>query len=208
MPITSFLAGASGLIGSHLLPLLLSSGNPTVALVRRPLNQTDPSLEERPFDAPAFVDGANVFVTLGTTIKKAGSEAAFRKVDFDLPLALARESVKAGARQFLIVTSVDSDPKARNFYLRVKGELEQEIDALSFQSVHVFRPSFLVGDRAESRPGETIGVGFARALSPILLAGLRKYKPIRASIVAAAMARAAQEAKPGRHIYHYDDMVR
>ena len=208
MPTTSFLAGASGLIGSHLLPLLLAGGTHTVALVRRPLKQADPHLEQRPLDAPAFVDGASVFVTLGTTIKKAGSEEAFRKVDFDVSLALARESAKAGARQFLIVSSVGADPRSRNFYLRVKGEIEERINALPFESVHILRPSFLVGDRAEFRAGEKLGIAFARALSPILVAGLRKYKPIHAAIVAAAMARAAQEAKPGRHIYHYDDMVR
>ncbi len=204
MDSTAIVAGASGLVGSQPLPILCEQFEYVFALVRRPLGFTHARLEERGLADCGFAGADAVFVTLGTTIKKAGSQEAFRAVDFDLPLEMARAASAAGVRQFLLVTSVDSDSQSRNFYLRVKGELEREIHALPFAGVHVFRPRFLVGDRPESRLGERIGIGFAQVLSRVLAASLRKYRPISASKVAAA----AREAKPGRHLYHFDDMVR
>ena len=94
----------------------------------------------------------DIFCTLGTTIKKAGSEDAFRQVDYDYALQLARWGVRNGAKQFLLVSPVDAGPKSRNFYLRVKGELEAAVNGLPYNAVHVFRPSMLLGSRAGSRP--------------------------------------------------------
>jgi uncharacterized protein YbjT (DUF2867 family) len=149
-----------------------------------------------------------VFCALGTTIGKAGSQEAFRKVDFGYPKRLADLALQAGARQFLLVSSVGADPKSRNFYLRVKGELEEALNAMPFDAVHAFRPSFLIGDRAEKRAGETIAVPIARVLGSLLVGVLRKYRAISGDTVAAAMVGAARESRSGRWVYHYDEMRR
>src|SRR5437868_6466257 len=150
---------------------------------------------------------ADVFCALGTTIARAGSQHAFLKVDFDYPRIVAERSAAAGARQFILVSSVGADPKSGNFYLRVKAQVEKAVTAQPFESVHIFRPSFLTGKRTELRLKE-VAAGAGMRLGQFALAGkLRKYRPIAAETVAAAMVAAAREAKPGRHIYHYDDIV-
>src|SRR5262249_62336295 len=93
----------------------------------------------------------DVFCALGTTIRKAGSEAAFRKVDLEMPLRAAQEALKAGAEQFVVVSSVGADPNSKNFYLRTKGELEAELAKLPFGAIHILRPSLLIGRRQEFR---------------------------------------------------------
>jgi uncharacterized protein YbjT (DUF2867 family) len=156
------------MVGGHLLQLLLDDAEYTsvAALVRRPL-----SLESRPakltevvvdFDKPesyrahAAVD--DVFCCLGTTIKKAGSQEAFRKVDVDYPLAVARVALEAGARRYLIVTAVGADAKSSLFYNRCKGEVDDALSAMPFpRGVAIFHPSMLLGDRDESRPAERVG---------------------------------------------------
>jgi uncharacterized protein YbjT (DUF2867 family) len=105
----------------------------------------------------------------------------------------------------MLISSVGASARSKNFYLRVKGELEDAVRVLPLDGVHIFRPSFLMGDRAESRSGEKLGIATARALQFALLGPLRKYRPIRARVLARAMAHAAQTA--GSRIYHYDEMV-
>ncbi len=207
-------AGASGLVGSHLIRTLASL--PAVlqvfALVRRPLANAIPKVAplvidfERldEFDLPSV---SVVFCALGSTIRKAGSREAFRRIDYGHPMLLAERMAARGAEQFSLVSSVGAASGSPNFYLGVKAELEHDLSSLPFRSVHVFRPSFLTGERAESRPGERTGMAIATALQFLLVAGLRKYRPIRAETVARAMAAAAVAREPGRHVYHYDDMV-
>lgn len=204
----AFIAGASGLIGSECLKLLLERYNSVTALVRRPLNITHARLTERRMDFDKFAAielpaQSHVFCALGTTIKKAGSKKAFMKVDFEYPFALARRAAAAGDARYILVSSVDADAKARNFYLQTKGELEEAIRALSLQ-LHVMRPSFLMGDRTESRPGEKLGIATARAFRFALMGPLRKYRPIQAVTVARAMVAAAMSPGAGDHFYHYD----
>src|SRR5262249_30639752 len=143
----------------------------------------------------------------GTTIKRAGSQHAYLKVDFEYARKVAERSAAAGAKQFVLVSSVGADPRSGNFYLRVKAELEKAIGALPFESVHFFRPSFLIGQRAEIRLGESVGAAAARALQFALVGKLRKYRAMPAETLAGAMVAAAREGKPGRHIYHYDDIL-
>ncbi len=152
---------------------------------------------------PDFPQVDDVFCAVGTTIAKAGSKAAFRKVDHDYPLAIARQAASAGANQYLLVSSVGADKKSPNFYLHTKGELEDELGALPFRGLHVFHPSFLIGDRAEKRPGERAGIVVARVLKPFLLGSLRKYRAVPAEAVARAMVEAGVRAEPGRHEYSY-----
>jgi uncharacterized protein YbjT (DUF2867 family) len=211
---TALVVGATGLVGSQCLKTLLDGGayERVIAFTRRPLGQQHPRLVETIVDFDKLEDlepfpAADVFCALGTTIAKAGSQADYLKVDFEYPRIVAERSAAAGATQFLLVSSVGADPQSGNFYLRVKAQLEKAVTGRSFESVHIFRPSFLIGSREEFRLGETLGVAASRALQFALMGKLRKYRPIAASTVATAMAAAAREAKPGRHIYHYDDIV-
>ncbi len=109
-------------------------------------------------------------------------------------------------KQFVLVSSVGADPRSTSFYLRVKGELEQELSAASFAAVHVLRPSLLLGERGEVRKGEAIGVAAAQTLRFTMKGGLRRYRPIDARTVAGAMIAAALGGRNGRHVYHFDDM--
>jgi uncharacterized protein YbjT (DUF2867 family) len=127
-------------------------------------------------------------------------------VDFDYPRLIAERSVAAGAARFLLVSSVGADSKSRNFYLRVKGELEQVVSAMPFEAVHIFRPSVLMGERSQRRAGEAMGIAVARAAQFALVGAWRKYRPIPAVTVAKAMAAAAKDRRAGRHVYHYDEM--
>jgi uncharacterized protein YbjT (DUF2867 family) len=206
------IAGASGLVGQECLRVLLNRYPSVTSLVRKPTGRQHLRLIERriDFDRIDTIEiphGAHVFSALGSTIKKAGSEAAFRRVDFDYPKMLAERAAAAAAR-FMLVSSVGADRTSGNFYLRVKGELEEAIAEMPLEAALFFRPSVLIGDREEKRAGEGIGIVIARALSFVLAGPLRKYRAIPAGTVAEAMVSAANSAENGVRIYHYDDMLR
>lgn len=210
---TALIAGATGLIGSSCLRALLDSleYRQVIALVRRSSLPKHPRLVECVVDfeklsALEIAPVDDVFCTLGTTIKKAGSQAAFRTVDFEYPLVLAQWGADKGARQFLVVSSVGANAASSNFYLRTKGEMENAVETLGFTAVQIFRPSILMGARPERRLGEAVGIQAARLLEFALAGSLRKYRPIEASTVAVAMVAAAKLAEPGVHIYHYDQI--
>ncbi|HWR34300.1 MAG TPA: NAD(P)H-binding protein [Clostridia bacterium] len=207
---SALIAGATGLVGSTLLHQLLATPayHRVTALVRRPLSLNHPRLDSRVVDFDALSDIPpcdDVFCVLGTTIKTAGSQAAFRRVDLEYPFALALAARAQGA-QFLLVSSVGADANSRNFYLRTKGELENALRGLGFPALHIFRPSLLLGHRAENRPGERVAMAIAPVIAPALVGSLRRYRPIAATAVARAMVVAAQKAEPGVHIYHFDEM--
>jgi uncharacterized protein YbjT (DUF2867 family) len=198
------LAGATGLVGGECLARLAADEavSAVTALVRR--MPADSSRHDRKVrfaevdfgrleeHRPLFaVD--QVVCALGTTIKQAGSREAFRRVDFDYPLAIARLALDAGARHFLLVSSLGADARSSVFYSRVKGELEQAVLALGYPSVTIVRPSLLLGDRQEFRLGEEIAKRFAW-VTP------RKYRPVQARDVAATLISAAGEDRPGRRI--------
>ena len=211
---TALVVGATGLVGSQCLKTLLDGGayERVVAFTRRPLGQQHPRLVETIVDFDKLEElepfpTADVFCALGTTIEKAGSQPDYLKVDFEYPRIIAERSAASGATQFMLVSSAGADPQSGNFYLRVKAQLEKAITGRSFEAVHIFRPSFLIGSREEFRLGESLGVAASRAFQFAMVGKLRKYRPIAAATVAAAMAVAAREAKPGRHIYHYDEIV-
>jgi uncharacterized protein YbjT (DUF2867 family) len=211
---TAIVAGASGLVGGYCLRRLLGSGlhEQVVAFVRGPLNVTHKHLQQRTVDfdrlgrMSAFPRAQDVFCCLGTTMKKAGSEEAFRKVDYEYVVRLAESSVRTGADRFFLVSAVGADPKSRVFYSRVKGEAEEAVGKLGFSGLHVFRPSFLVGSRSEERMGEAFGIAAARLVSGFLFGPARKYRPIKADTVARAMVVVAREGSPGAHIYTSSEM--
>jgi uncharacterized protein YbjT (DUF2867 family) len=211
---TALVVGATGLVGSHCLDVLLESGayERVIAFTRRPLGREHPRLTETIVDFAKLAElepfpVGDVFCALGTTMAKAGSQYAFLKVDIEYPSIIAERSAAAGAKQFVLVSSVGADPKSGNFYLRVKAELEKAVSARPFESVHIFRTSVLMGSRAEFRLGERLGVLGARAGEFAMVGKWRKYRPIAASTVAAAMVNAARQGKPGRHVYHYDEIL-
>lgn len=210
----ALILGATGLIGGQLLRQLLASpGSSSVtALVRRPSGQSHPRLVERVTDfsdldalnTPAF---ATVFCALGTTIKIAGSREAFRRIDYELPLRLARWARGRGAEHFVLVSSVGADPASPSPYLRVKGELEREIATLGFPAVDIFQPSVLLGPRSGFRFAESISKIALQAVPFLLAGGLRKYRAVQARDVAAAMRAAAESPAPGLRRHVYDSIV-
>ncbi len=179
-------------------------------LVRKPLAQTHRKLTQRivNFDRLSEVADAfqvqDVFCCLGTTIKTAGSQAAFRQVDFTYPTESARLAMQQGAAQFLLVSSLGADAKSSVFYNRTKGEVERAVAASDLSSVQIFRPSLLLGQRTEVRSGEVIAEKVSRALSFLLIGPLRKYRPIDARAVATAMITTAKQQLPGIHLYESD----
>jgi uncharacterized protein YbjT (DUF2867 family) len=147
-----------------------------------------------------------VFCCLGTTIKKAGSQEAFKKVDYDYPLALAKTMRNKGAAHFLIVTALGSDAQSMFFYNRVKGELEEALIGLQFPSLSIFQPSLLLGERKEQRLGEDFAKFFMPLITPLLAGSLRKYRAIQAADVAKAMLKIAMQPASGLCRYPSDEI--
>ena len=210
----ALVAGGSGLVGRACTLALLQRPEyeRIILLTRRHLPDfVHPKLLQILFSKDSVESLAappvdDVFCALGTTIRKAGSQQAFREVDFELPLAVARLGLIHGARTFVLCSSVGADPVSGNFYLRTKGELEQALRALPFDSLHILRPSILVGHRQEPRPGETVGILAGRALQFLLIGPLRRYRPIAAETVGRAMVGLALTGHPGQFVYEYDEI--
>lgn len=205
------IVGATGLVGSELVARALLFYDRVTVLTRRPTTAKDPRIVEvvadlEHDDLPIPAD-ADVFCALGTTIAKAGSQEAFRRIDHDLIVRVAQNAAQHGAAQFVLVSSAGANQNSSNFYLRVKGETDAAVATLPFFGVHIFRPSVLLGDRRETRRLEAVGMAAGNLLSWILIGGLRKYRAISASDVAIAMIEAARKRAPGVHTYEYDQIV-
>ena|SRR5690349_2165017 len=213
---TALVAGASGLVGGHVLRLLLGSAayDRVTVLVRRELPLAHKKLTQRVIDFDRLAEVGDfprvddVFCCLGTTIKRAGSQHAFRKVDSTYVVELARIAGRHRARQFLVVTAVGADPASRVFYSRVKGETEAALRRLSFDALLLFRPSFLLGVRPERRLAESLAAALAPLVTWTLVGPLARYRPIEAETVARAMVRAAGEAPRGAHVYESNEIRR
>jgi uncharacterized protein YbjT (DUF2867 family) len=211
---SALLLGATGLVGGHCLDLLLSDDNYNRVVVptRRALTIKNKKMEQLLVNFDRLEESANllkaddIYCCLGTTMKKAGSKDAFYKVDFTYPHEIAKLTLKNGAERFLIVSSVGASSKSSNFYLKVKGEIEEAISKLPFAAVHIFRPSLLLGERDEQRLGEKVGMVSSRALSFLFIGGLKKYRPIEARVVASAMVEAAQKSSSGISVYESDEV--
>jgi len=211
---TALLAGATGLIGGHVLEVLLADArwSRVVTVGRRATSQKHAKLEQRVLDMGELETVSDlphvddVFCCLGTTIKQAGSQPAFRLVDHDFVVGLARSGLRAGAKQFLLVSAIGADPESRVFYSRVKGETEAAIRKLPFQAIQIFRPSLLLGARPEFRLGERIAMLGAPVMPALLFGRLRRYRPIQAATVARAMVAIAHEAPRGPNVFEYDAM--
>lgn len=210
---TATIIGSTGLIGSKLVDLLLKTDHYDVirVIVRRRVGFSDPSVKVVVIDFSddesfrSAIAGSNaVFCAVGTTQKKVkGDKAAYYKVDYDIPVRAARFCEETGCNVFLIVSSVGADSKSRNFYLKLKGEVEDKLEESKITSVSVFRPSMLLGKREEFRFGEEV----AKAISaPLSFLFPSKYRPVKAECVAKAMIAASMKKMPGFHIYHFNEM--
>jgi uncharacterized protein YbjT (DUF2867 family) len=207
-------AGATGLVGGACVRHLLGESRceRVVAVGRRAPAISDPRLEARLVGLDGL-DGLDLpavevaFCALGTTIANAGSQDAFRRVDFDGVVAFARRAARASARHFVLVSSVGADPSSSNFYLRVKGETERAVAQVGFRGVSVLRPSLLIGQRAESRPAEAVARAVVPLANPLLVGPLRRYRAISADDVGAAMVGAALRDEAGVRVLEYDDIV-
>lgn len=201
----ALVAGASGMVGRELCNQLRRDRRfaPVVVLARSRPPVTDPPLQIEIVDFSRIgewnpsVELDTVFCTLGTTIKKAGSEEAFRAVDFDLVVEMAKLAKRGNARHFIFVSSLGADPASGIFYLRVKGEAEDAVKALDLPHAAALRPSFLDGERTVARPGEKAARVVGRVLKPLLLGPLEKYRPTPAAKVAEAMRYVAQSGRAG-----------
>jgi uncharacterized protein YbjT (DUF2867 family) len=192
---SALVLGATGLVGGHCVELLLADraySSVSVA-VRRPLERIGGKLTQHVVDFDRLEEQTalfavdDVYCCLGTTIRRAGSQEAFLRVDVEYPASAARLALSAGADQFLAVSAVGADPQSRVFYNRAKGEMESRIRRLPFRAVWMIRPSLLLGEREEVRLGEKVAEVVSRPLAPLMLGRLRRYRPVRARDVAAAM---------------------
>ncbi len=207
----ALIAGATGLVGRHLLQLLLDDAEvaSVVALVRRALPIPHPKLEQARVDFGQLAEFAlppidDYFCCLGTTIRQAGSREAFRQVDLVYPVSIAKMALAAGATRCVFISAVGADPRSRVFYSRTKGELEAELARLPFRTVVAVRPSLLAGERAEFRAGERLALMAMQPFAPLIPA---RYRPIDAMTVARAMLACARRGE-GRFIVESDELHR
>lgn len=215
-PRTALLVGSSGLIGRALLPLLLASNayGQTHALLRRavPNSAASPRLTLHVVDfgaLPALPPVDDVYIALGTTIKVAGSEAAFRLVDFDAVVNTAKAARAAGATRLAVVSALGADVKSKVFYNRVKGEMQAAVSNMGYTSVVIAQPSLLLGNRAALGQPQRSGEEWAmRLLGPVMGLVPRSVRPIPATSVASAMVAVMVDAAPGVRVLSSAQMQR
>ncbi|NCT95484.1 MAG: oxidoreductase [Chitinophagaceae bacterium] len=208
---TALLLGASGLTGRNVLQLLLNDSLYTqvTIYVRRPVKLSHPKLIQQVINYETLdtaLEADDVFCCLGTTIKKAGSQEAFRQVDLVYPLRVAALQLAAGSTQFNLISAVGASEKSGIFYSRIKGEVEQALQRMGFPQLNIFRPSIIIGERDERRTGEKIALGMTRVIAPLLIGSLRKYRPVTALAIARAMLHYAHAAEQGIHIITSDQI--
>lgn len=207
---TALIAGSTGLIGKQLLQLLLKSDRygKVIALTRNDL-PAHPKLEIVKVEFAKLTEWSNalvaddVFCCLGTTMAKAGSKDNFYQVDFFYPLLIAKTSQSRGAKQYLLVSALGASKESSIYYNRVKGEVEEAISQIPFKTIHIFRPSLLLGPRQEKRSGENAAKIFYQIFGFIIP---RKYKAIQSSKVARAMMQLASEEQPGIFIHESGEL--
>lgn len=209
---TATLLGATGLIGGHILETLKEEEfySKVNVLVRRPFEDEHPKVNVILIDfndpnefKKAMADTDVVFCAIGTTKKKVKNDKkAYYKVDYDIPVNAATYCKEQGCEQFLIVSSMGADSRKRNFYLKLKGEVEDALRSINFESLEIFRPSLLLGPREEYRFFEDIGQAFSKILRFVLPL---KYKPIEGEKVAKAMVKYAQKKEGGVKVRSFEE---
>ena len=205
----SLVIGSTGLIGKKLLFELAKKDSEVIAIARRSINNLPENVSLLDINFDDFLENGSlpfcdhIYICLGTTIKKAGSQSEFKKVDFDYCVSFAKKAREAGATKISLVSSVGANPFAKNFYLKTKGEVEEEIKKIDFQYINIFRPSLLLGRREENRFLEKIGQNLSSFINPFLIGSLRKYRSIKSSNVAYCLANYQQSG--GIKYLYFDD---
>ncbi len=206
----SIIAGATGLVGNNILHQLAVRGDTPVAMARRPIKDLPANAQLLEINFEQFlINGElpqcdHLYLCLGTTIKTAGSRDAFRAVDFEYSLAVAKKAIQAGATGISLVSSVGADASSKNFYLKTKGQLEDAIKSLGFSSINIYRPGLLMGDRSETRPLEGLGKIVFQVIDPLLLGYLSPYRSIQANLLASTMIDNADQFKGINYFYFKD----
>lgn len=211
---SALIVGATGLIGRNCAQLLCESGlyEDITSLARRPSGLEHDRFNEHIIDFDRLEDFSelfhcrDVFCCLGTIIKKAKSRQAFRKVDYEYPMTVAELARKKGAERFFVVSSIGARSNSKIFYIRTKGELERDLGSLGFSALHIFRPSLLLGKRAEFRFGEYISGLITPFFAWVMKGPLKHYRPVKAECVARAMVEAARSEERGTIIHKSGDM--
>ena len=210
------LFGASGLIGNCVLRRLLvhQAYEKVISIGRSPIKATHPKLIHYEVDLSVsenyrhLMRGDDLFIAIGTTMKKAGSREAFYAVDHDLAFAIAKTGSLQRMNQLIFVSSIGADSRSMIYYLRVKGEQEDNVRRLPYWGIHMMRPSVLLGDREEQRPVEKIAGIVGKTLHRMPGSIIADMAPIEADDVAKAMVQAAQGLRQGCHIHHGSEIVR
>jgi uncharacterized protein YbjT (DUF2867 family) len=211
----ALVAGGSGLVGGQLLRLLLQAPEyaRVHALSRRPLPFDHPRMANRVVRFEASLQAQlkglqsqDAFCCLGTTIREAGGQAAFRAVDHDLVLEFAQLALTCGAERMVVVSAAGANATSKNFYLRVKGEMEKALEGLRFRALDILQPSLLLGARRELRPLELGAQLTMPLLNPLLLGRWTSFRAIPAATVAAAMCGAARSGRRGVYRYTYESI--
>jgi len=210
----SLVAGSTGLVGNLLIEELVKSGKEVIALSRNKNISEDKQIFNKvvDFDDKESLDGlftniTDVFICLGTTIKKAGSKEKFRKVNVDYCFSIAEAASKAEVPNLSIVTSIGADSESNNFYLKCKGEVEQMISSLCFKSLSIYRPGLLIGKRKEKRFAESIGQFIQpRLIDPLLRGSSKKYRSVKAVDLAYSLQKLSG-VKEGKTIYQFEDFI-
>ena len=208
----SMVVGSTGLVGKSVVNRLIEKDIAVLALVRNHevsnnslLNYYKIDFDDLQFPDETFSDIKDIFICLGTTIKKAGSKEAFQKVDVTYCYEIAKQAQARGVKNISIVTSLGSDSNSANFYLKSKGMLEDKITKIDFDSISIHRPGLLIGARNEIRLGEFIGQKiFPYFIDPFLLGSLRKYRSIKGDTLARAMVNLSGYGE-GVNYYYFDD---
>lgn len=212
---TACIIGCTGMVGQLCLQRLLQEPayEKVIAISRKPLKLTHPKLQNvlADFDSlpKALSSDAidDLYCALGTTMAKAGSKEAFRKVDYDYALAFAQEGLKRGAKRFALVSAIGADAGSLFFYNRVKGELEDALYKLGFDVLLIFQPSILLGDRQEQRAGEAAGMWFAEHAAFLFSGPFKKYRGTPADKLAASMVHYTLATSKGRHYIDNNQIV-
>jgi uncharacterized protein YbjT (DUF2867 family) len=208
---TAIIFGATGLIGNLLFEELIQTDKYSVikVFVRQSMGVSHEKVHEFNVDFSNIdtfskkISGDDLFICLGTTIKKAGSIKKMEEIDRDLPVNIAAAASANGVKRIVVVSSLGASPGASNYYLRIKGEMEQEIMKLKFDNIAIVRPSMLLGERKEKRAGETAGKVVMKVVNPLLLGKMKKYRGIHGRDVARAMI-AIMQKDPEKTIYESD----
>jgi uncharacterized protein YbjT (DUF2867 family) len=214
MSYKAIIAGSTGLIGSHLLNILLNNDEYThvISLVRRKTGIAHHKLREVVVDFDKLneyepvIAGHALFCCLGSTQKKTPDLKVYYKIDHDYPLQLAQLALKNGVTQYHLVSSIGANVNASNFYLKMKGETEVDIERVGLKTLHIYRPAQLTGNRKENRPIERITVGLMQIIEPLLIGCLKKYRSIPAQTVAEAMYNESLKNNEGVFIHSSDNI--